>query len=294
MTDTTLLLRRMRTPRTSAPGTSTGTGRRRPKHSRAVKLWTGIGILVVLLAAGLIVNLTTDPIAQDLTQRLLPPSLAHPFGTDELGRSVFIRSLAASTLDIPLAIGAAVIPAVIGTLLGLLAGYGGRVADPVVMRVGDMLQAFPSYVLMIVVVFIVGPGIGAFLIAIAIINWVAYARLVRSQVLVIREQDYVHAARIGGLGGPRVALRHVLPNALPQVIVYLASDAVLALILLSGLSFLGLGVASPTPEWGLMISQGRLFVQTAWWLTLFPGLMIVAAAAAFSLISDALDDWSRV
>jgi len=272
---------------------------RLPRKKRAVrhrssKLWTGTSILAAMLVVGVIVNLTADPIAQDLTQRLIPPSLAHPFGTDELGRSVLIRALAATTLDVPLAIGAALLPAILGTLLGLLAGYGGRIADTVVMRLGDMLQAFPSYVLMIVVVFIIGPGINAFLIAIATINWVAYARLVRSQVLVIREMDYVHAARIGGLGGARVALRHVLPNALPQVIVYLAADAVLALILLSGLSFLGLGVASPTPEWGLMINQGRLFVQSAWWLTVFPGLMIVIAAAGFSLISDALDDWSRV
>jgi peptide/nickel transport system permease protein len=267
--------------------------RRRVRH-RSAKLWTGITILVVMVAAGAVMNMTTDPIAQDLTQRLLPPSLTNPFGTDELGRSVFVRAIAATTLDIPLAMGAAFLPAIIGTLLGLLAGYGGRIADTLIMRVGDMLQAFPSYVLMIVVVFIIGPGINAFLVAIAIINWVAYARLVRSQVLVIREMDYVHAARVGGLGGARVALRHVLPNALPQVIVYLAADAVLALILLSGLSFLGLGVPAPTPEWGLMIDQGRLFVQTAWWLTAFPGLMIVLAAAAFSLISDALDDWSRV
>lgn len=286
MTATTTLLRRVRTARTITRTTT--------RQKRSVKLWTGVGILVVLLAAGVIANLIADPIGQDLTRRLLPPSAADPFGTDELGRSVFVRALAASTLDIPLAVGAALLPAIVGTLLGLLAGYAGRAADTIVMRVGDMLQAFPSYVLMIVVVFIVGPGITAFLIAIAIINWVAYARLVRSQVLVIREQDFVQAARVGGLGGTRVALRHVLPNALPQVLVYLAADAVLALILLSGLSFLGLGVAPPTPEWGLMIDQGRLFVQSAWWLTLFPGLMIVAAATAFSLISDALDDWSRV
>lgn len=264
------------------------------RRTRSLKMQTGIGILVVLLAAGFIAQLVADPIAQDLTQRLMPPSLANPFGTDELGRSVFVRSLSAATLDIPLAIGAALLPAIAGTLLGLLAGYGGRTADTVVMRVGDMLQAFPSYVLMIVVVFMIGPGVAAFVIAIAIINWVAYARLVRSQVLVIREQDFIHAARVSGFGGMRIAVRHVLPNAMPQVVVYLAADAVLALIMLSGLSFLGLGVAPPTPEWGLMIDQGRLFLQTAWWLTTFPGLMIVAAAAGFSLMSDALDDGSRV
>ncbi|WP_309066122.1 ABC transporter permease [Microbacterium sp.] len=266
----------------------------RRRRVRSRKLSIGVTIIAAMLIAGVIVNLTGDPVVQDLGQRLLPPSLQHPFGTDDLGRSVLVRALAATTLNIPLAMGAALLPMIAGTLLGLLAGYGGRLSDAIVMRIGDLLQAFPSYVLMVVVVFIIGPGIGAFLAAIAIINWVAYARLVRSQVLVIREMDYVHAARVGGLGGPRVALRHVLPNALPQVIVYLASDAVLALILLSGLSFLGLGVAPPTPEWGLMINQGRLFVQSAWWLTAFPGLMIVLAATAFSLISDALDDWSRV
>lgn len=272
----------------------TASAPRRPRRARSLKLRIGIGILVVLLIAGVLANLLADPLAQDLAQRLLPPSPAHPFGTDELGRSVFVRSLAASTLDIPLALVAALLPAIVGTLLGLLAGSGPRLVDAATMRLGDMLQAFPSYVLMIVVVFVIGPGVPAFLLSIAIINWVAYARLVRAQVLVIRNSDYVHAARVGGLGSARVAARHVLPNAMPQVYVYFAADAVLALIMLSGLSFLGLGVAAPTPEWGLMISQGRLFVQTAWWLSTFPGLMIVLAAAAFSLISDALDDGSRI
>lgn len=269
--------------------------RSRPsKHAKSIKLRIGVTILVIMLAAGLVMNLVADPIAQDLSVRLQPPSLRFPFGTDELGRSVFVRAIAASTLDIPLVLVAAFAPAVIGTVLGLIAGYAGRLTDSLIMRVSDMLQAFPSYVLMIMVVFIVGPGVGAFLISIAIINWVAYARLVRAQVLVLREMDYIEAARVGGLGRIRVALRHVLPNALPQVFVYFAADAVLALILLSGLSFLGLGVAAPTPEWGLMISQGSLFIQTAWWLTATPGLMIVLAATAFSLISDAMDDRSRV
>lgn len=265
-------------------------GRRAP----ARKLQIGVGILVAMVIAGIVTRSVADPLKQDFPHKLIAPSAAYPFGTDELGRSILVRALDATLLDIPLAILAALLPAILGTLLGLFAGYAGRWADTIVMRIGDLLQAFPSYVLMIVVVFIIGPGVPAFLIAISILNWVAYARLVRAQVLVIREQDYVQAARVGGLGGTWVALRHVLPNAMPQVYVYWAADAVLAIMMLTGLSFLGLGVAPPTPEWGIMIAQGQLFMRSAWWISLFPGLMIVLAAVGFSLISDALDDRSRV
>lgn len=276
--------------------TSTVPGRARSRRAGSRKLLIGFGVLLAFVVAAYLVPAVSgiDPTAQHLDQRLVAPSGAHLFGTDDLGRDVFVRSMAAARVDLPLAVLGALIPAIIGCVLGLVAGYAGRLVDTVVMRLGDILQSLPSYIFLIIVAFIVGPGVAAFLIAAAVISWVIYARLIRSQVLVLRELDYVHAARLSGLGAPRVLLRHVLPNALPQVIVYLAADAVLSLTFLAGLSFLGLGIPEPTPEWGLMIRSGTLFLGTSWWLSTFPGLMIVLTGGALALVSDGLDERGRV
>lgn len=278
------------------PLTSTMPGRARSRRAGSRKLLIGFGVLLAFVVAAYLVPAVSgiDPTAQHLDQRLVAPSGAHLFGTDDLGRDVFVRSMAAARVDLPLAVLGALIPAIIGCVLGLVAGYAGRLVDTVVMRLGDILQSLPSYIFLIIVAFIVGPGVAAFLIAAAVISWVIYARLIRSQVLVLRELDYVHAARLSGLGAPRVLLRHVLPNALPQVIVYLAADAVLSLTFLAGLSFLGLGIPEPTPEWGLMIRSGTLFLGTSWWLSTFPGLMIVLTGGALALVSDGLDERGRV
>lgn len=278
------------------PLTSTMHGRARSRRAGSRKLLIGFGVLLAFVVAAYLVPAVSgiDPTAQHLDQRLVAPSGAHLFGTDDLGRDVFVRSMAAARVDLPLAVLGALIPAIIGCVLGLVAGYAGRLVDTVVMRLGDILQSLPSYIFLIIVAFIVGPGVAAFLIAAAVISWVIYARLIRSQVLVLRELDYVHAARLSGLGAPRVLLRHVLPNALPQVIVYLAADAVLSLTFLAGLSFLGLGIPEPTPEWGLMIRSGTLFLGTSWWLSTFPGLMIVLTGGALALVSDGLDERGRV
>ncbi len=276
------------------PGTTTGRSRLRAPGSG--KLIAGCTILAILLLAGALIPalINVDPTAQHLDQRLLAPSLSHPFGTDQLGRDTFVRCLAAALVDIPLALFGSLIPAAIGSVLGLASGFGGRAVDAIIMRFGDVLQSLPSYVFLIAVAFIVGPGVGAFLVAAAFISWVIYARLIRSQVLVLRELDYVHAARLSGIGSLRVLFRHVLPNAVPQVIVYLAADMVISLTYLAGLSFLGLGVAEPTPEWGLMIRNGTLYLGSAWWMATFPGLMIVLTGGALAFISDALDERGRV
>lgn len=276
------------------PAQFTRVGGRRGTGSR--KLGAGIVVLVGLLVAGTLVPalLQIDPTAQNLAQRLMAPSAQHPFGTDDLGRDILIRCVAAALVDIPLALLGSIIPAMIGSALGLIAGFGGRVVDTIVMRLGDILQSLPSYVFLIAVAFIVGPGVGAFLVAAAFISWVIYARLIRSQVLVLRELDFVHAARLSGIGTPRVLARHVLPNAIPQVIVYLAADMVISLTYLAGLSFLGLGVPAPTPEWGLMVKDGTLYLGTAWWMATFPGLFIVLTGGALAFISDALDERGRL
>jgi len=275
---------------TAAPGTAAG----RRRRAGSGKLYAGIGILLFLLLASFVVPaLMGSPTEQHLDARLMPPSGSHLFGTDDLGRDIFVRVFAAARTDIALALAGALLPAVIGCVLGLIAGYAGRWVDTVIMRLGDLVQSFPSYVFLLVVAFIVGPGITAFLVAAATISWVNYARLVRSQVLVLRELDYVHAARMSGIGVRRVMGRHVLPNALPQVVVYFAADAVLSLTFLAGLSFLGLGISEPNPEWGLMVRNGTLYLGTAWWLATFPGLMIVLTGGALAFISDALDEKSR-
>jgi peptide/nickel transport system permease protein len=273
--------------------TRSGIRNRRPGTT---KIAIGCGVLLALLIAGWLLPLLTgiDPTAQHLTERLLPPSGAHPFGTDDLGRDVLVRTAAAALVDIPIALLGTLLPAVIGVVLGVLAGFLRGPVDAVIMRVGDVLQSMPGYVFLIAVAFIVGPGVGAFLVAAGILSWVISARIVRSQVLLLRELDWVHAARMSGLGSPRVLFGHVLPNAIPQVVVYLAADAAISLTYLAGLSFLGLGVAEPTPEWGLMIKNGTLYVGTAWWLATFPGLALVITGAALAFISDGIDERSRV
>lgn len=273
-----------------------GPTRRRTRRPGLRRLLFGVAILVALLLASFLVPIIfrIDPTAQYLSQQLLPPSREHLFGTDNLGRDVFVRCMYAARIDIPLALLGALIPATIGCLAGLIAGVSGRWVDTGIMRLGDILQSFPTYVFLVIVAFLVGPGVAAFLVAAAVIAWVNYARLVRSQVLVLREQDFVAAARLSGLGSRRVALRHVLPNAMPQVIVYFASDAVLSLTFLAGLSFLGLGIADPTPEWGLMALGGKEYLGVASWITVFPGLMIVLTGIAFALVSDGIDERTRV
>lgn len=268
-------------------------GRRR--RLRVDKLVVGIALLAIMFAAGWVVPALAgfSVLDQDLGQRLLPPSPQHLFGTDEFGRDILVRSLYAARIDLPLAVLGAMIPAAIGTTIGLIAGYSGRIVDTILMRTGDFLQAFPSYVLLVVVAYIMGPGIGSFLLATGVIAWVAYARLIRSQVQVIRELDYVHSARLAGFGRVRIMFRHVLPNSMSQTIVFMASDATLALLFLSGISFLGLGIPAPTPEWGQMISAGQLYLSTAWWIIAFPGLMLMLAAGSFVLMSDGLDDRTR-
>lgn len=254
----------------------------------------GISIVGLFIVLGLSASLiTANPLAQDVRARLLPPSGAHWFGTDDLGRDVFARTIWAIRVDLPLALLGSFLPGVLGVLLGGLAGYVGRWFDGLTMRLADIVQAFPSYVLLLVVAFVIGKGPTAFVVAAVILAWTSYARLVRAQVLVIREMEFVMAAKTSGLGHLRVFLRHVLPNALPQAIVYFASDLVLALLALAGLSFLGLGIGQPTPEWGAMIATGQQYLRSAWWLATIPGLAIVVVGGAFALISEGIDDRMR-
>ncbi|MQY08333.1 ABC transporter permease [Actinomadura macrotermitis] len=247
----------------------------------------GLYVLVALLAPVLRPH---DPLAQNVAAALQGPSGAYPLGTDELGRDVLSRLMSATGLDLTVALLATVLPCLLGTVLGLLAGYAGGWLDAVVMRVSDLLQAFPTYILMIALVFVLGPGVRSLLIAFTAVGWVVYARLIRGEVARIRGSEYIVAAVTAGLGATRIMVRHVLPNTLKQTLVYLTSDVVFAVTALAAFSFLGFGVQQPTPEWGSMTAAAQAYLTEVPRLTVLPGLVISVLAFGFALLGDGLQD----
>jgi peptide/nickel transport system permease protein len=229
-----------------------------------------------------------DPIAVDLAHALLPPSRDYWLGTDSFGRDLLTRLVYAARTDLQMSFFGVVGPFVIGTTIGLLAGnFGGR-ADTVLMRILDVTVSFPYFVLVIAIVAVLGPGLTSYYISLTLVNWVSYARLVRSEVLVLKQTDFVLAARTIGVGEFRVMTHHLLPNSISPAVVFVMTDAVLTIVLGSSLGFLGLGVQPPTPEWGVMIAEGQLYLGTAWWISVFPGLAISLLALGFSLVADGL------
>jgi peptide/nickel transport system permease protein len=219
---------------------------------------------------------------------LQPPSPGHPFGTDNFGRDVATRVVYAAHLNLLIGIVPTAITFVVGIVVGSIAGYFGGKIDTVVMRIVDVVVAFPFIVLVIGIVAMLGPGLRNLFIGIGLVGWVAYARLVRGEILVAKNQDYVLAAKTLGNGPARIIGRHILPNVVAPAVVFAMSDAVLNILLGAALSFLGLGVQPPTPEWGSMIQEARNFIRQAWWMPTFPGLAIIAAGIAFSVIGDGL------
>ncbi|GLS39920.1 peptide ABC transporter permease [Mesorhizobium tianshanense] len=231
-----------------------------------------------------------DPIFQDAAARLHAPSPAHPLGTDNFGRDILSRVIWGARIDLQIAVIGVVFPFIIGTTLGTIAGFFGGIVDVIFMRVVDVVLAFPFLVLMLSIIAILGPGLGSFYIAMALVGWVSYARLVRAQILVLKNSDYAVAAISLGFSRSRVMFRHLLPNAAAGSLVFVMSDAVLVLLNGAAISYLGLGVQPPLAEWGVMVADGQSFISTAWWITLFPGLSIVLLAFGFSLLGDALAD----
>ena len=253
-----------------------------------------IGAAIVLVAALAAVAgpaLTPfSPSAQDLPMRLEGPSRAHPFGLDELGRDVLSRILAGARISFLVGLVVVSVSAVVGTVLGAMAGYFGGVLDDVISRVIDTLLAFPGLLLAIALVAVLGPSIGSVLFALTIIGWVGYARLVRGQVLRVREFEYVQAARAIGATAPRVLFRHIVPTAIPIVVVQATLGMAGAVISEAALSFLGLGLQPPTPSWGTMLNGGRTHLLDAPHLTLFPGLAIALLVLGFNFLGDGLRD----
>jgi peptide/nickel transport system permease protein len=255
-------------------------------------LAAGAAILLAFVAAAFLAPLIApfDPIAQDAAARLQPPSSAHWLGTDNFGRDILSRILWGARTDLMIATLGVIFPFAIGLIAGTLAGYFGGLVDTLFMRIVDIVLAFPFLVLMLAILAVLGPGLSSFFIAMALVGWVSYARLVRAQLLVLRSADFAIAARSLGFSHGRVMFRHLLPNALVGPCVFAMSDAVLVLLNGASISYLGLGVQPPTPEWGVMVFEGQGFVTTAWWITAFPGLAIVLLAFGFSLLGDGLGE----
>lgn len=277
-------------PLPTAPPVEPGMWRRMPK-----KVWVGVAIVGVYALVALLAPLLAphDPLAIDPANSLETPTAQHLLGTDELGRDVLSRLLYAARVDIPIGFLGALFPALLGTLLGAMAGFFGRWVDTAIMRTADVVQAFPAYILVIVLVFALGQGARSILIAFTVLAWVIYARIIRSEVLRVKDLDYVHAARVAGLRRMRILRVHVFPNVVSQTLVYLPSDIVFATLALAAFSFLGLGIPPPTAEWGAMIAEGQPFIRTNWWLATVPGLLIVGLGLGLSLIGEGFEEGLR-
>lgn len=232
-----------------------------------------------------------DPLASDESVALQAPSWAHWFGTDQLGRDIFSRVIVGAQMDLFIALGSVVVAATIGTTLGLCAGYFGGGFEKITGRSMDMLMAFPLFVLAMAIVAALGNTVTNIVLASAIINLPFYVRLARSEVSVLREAGFVQSACLCGAGSGRIMGRHLLPNVLPPLSVQASLNMGWAMLNAAGLSFIGLGVRPPTPEWGLMISEGADFVISGeWWIPLFPGLALMLAVLTFNLLGDGLRD----
>lgn len=266
--------------------------RRRVRSWNLVIGGTILGIVVVLIALAPVLT-HYNPVTQNIAQALQGPSSRHFLGTDQLGRDVWSRLLYGGRVVLRIAFLVEVFPFVIGTVLGCIAGYFGGWIDTLIMRCVDIVMAFPFYVLIIALVFALGPGELSIYIAFTFISWIWYARLIRSEVLVAKRQDYVPAAKAAGYSNLRVIGRHILPNVITQAIVFAMSDIVLNILGIVTLGFLGLGVQPPTPEWGGMIADGQQFLTTHWQLTTIPGLAVVITALGLALIADGLADVLR-
>ncbi len=264
---------------------------------RRTALFGMLVVLGVLLAAAFAPLVAPfDPLEQDIGQRLREPGWqdaqgrVHPLGTDHLGRDILSRIVFGSRIALVVGLAAVVISGLLGMLIGLLAGYFGGRVDDFLMRLADIQLAFPFILLAIAVIGVLGPSLRNIIIVIGVSSWVVYARVVRGEVLSIREREYVQAAIALGSQHWRVLRHHVLPNTLTPWLVVATLDMARVIVIESALSFLGLGVQPPTPTWGGMLADGRVYLSTAWWLATFPGLAILITVLGINLFGDGLRD----
>ena len=258
--------------------------------------WNGrVGLIIILIALATailapVVNPYDPTVDSDLANARLEPSVSHPFGTDRLGRDVFRRVVHGTRISLMIGFVVVIFTSVTGTVLGLIAGYFGKSFDTIIMRLMDIVLAFPSILLAIAIVAVRGPGIFNTILAVALVGMPGYARVVRSMVLSLRERDYVDAARMIGASDTRIMFLHILPNSLSPIIVQMTLGVGGAILFAAALGFLGLGVQPPAPEWGAMISDGIPFLRQSPHLVFFPGMAIMLTVLGFNLLGDGLRD----
>lgn len=285
---------------TVAVATSAGLGSGRPSsgrtplqrflRNRAAAIGGSIVLLMILLAIAAPVIAPHDPVGQNLMATLQGPSREHLFGTDNLGRDVLSRVLYGGRITLPIAFLGVALALAVGVPAGLIAGYRTGLADTLIMRFTDILLAFPSMLLAIAIMSALGVKLITVSIAIAVFSTPVYIRVVRAEVLRLREREFVMAARCLGAPHPRIIFQHILPNALSPIIIQSTLNAALAIITVSALSFIGLGAQPPLAEWGVMLADGRGFMQVAWNVTTFPGIAIFLVVLGFNLLGDGLRD----
>lgn len=263
---------------------------RRYRTNRSAVVGAGLFVVFVCVAVAAPWIAPYDPLDQDLYGRLAPPSLTHPFGTDDFGRDIFSRVVYGSRISLKIGIAAVGLALTAGTLIGLIAGYRGGSVDQVLMRLMDVMLAFPSILLAIGIVAILGPGLNHAMLAVGIVAIPQYARLVRASTLIVREADYVSALRALGASDARIMATAVLPNCLAPLVVQATLGLATAILDAAGLSFLGLGAQPPIPEWGAMLSGGRELIVRAPWVLTYPGLAIFLTVLSFNLLGDGLRD----
>jgi peptide/nickel transport system permease protein len=263
------------------------------RFPRAFLFGAAILLTSVILAAVPSVFAPYDPLMMDYINLLAPPSAAHPFGTDNFGRDVLSRVIHAYTIDMQIALFATLFPFIFGTIVGAIVGYVGGVTEAIFGRIVDAVITFPFLVLVIAIVSVLGPGLINMYIAIGIVGWVFYARIIAAEVKVQKRLDYADAGRAMGYTHSRIIFRHLLPNAITPAVVYWMTDMALAILLGSSLGYLGLGAQPPAAEWGVQIADGKNFMATAWWISVFPGIAIVITGLGFSLLGDGLAEILR-
>lgn len=265
------------------------------RQRRLAALWVGGGMLAIIVLAAVLAPVITNgsPNAINPDVPLVAPSWAHPFGTDQFGRDIFARTLYAARVDLLLVVALVSTAFLIGSTAGILGGWRGGVPDTVLMRVIDVLLAFPFLVLVLSVVGMRGPGLVSLYLAVSLVAWVFYARIVRGEVVVARQADYMLAAKASDFSTRRTLVRHLLPNVIVQPLLYASSDCTYALLVTASVSFLGAGVQPPQSEWGQMVAQGTQFFPTQWWMSTFPAMAIVFTGIAFALIADGLTELAR-
>ncbi|MCL0081969.1 ABC transporter permease [Dehalococcoidia bacterium] len=269
--------------------TSTEVFRRLKKH-RLAMIGAAIILALVLIAVLAPFIAPHDPIEQNLEHRLLSPNTEYLLGTDNLGRCILSRLIHGTSVSLQIGVMVVGIAAFVGVTLGLIAGYRGGLTDELIMRIVDILLAFPGIILALAIAGILGPSLYNIMLALAVVGWTSYARVVRGSVLSVKEKEFVEAAQALGTGEARIMFRHILPNVTAPVIVMATLGMAHVILAAAALSFLGLGAQPPTPEWGSMLNDGRAFMRSAPHLTIFPGLAIMVTVLAFNFLGDALRD----